>query len=66
MAPIARNDGRIEKLEWLYIDDPASVFQIDGARYCAEVSNKSGTKLRSVEHARDTGDATSKGIIPFK
>ena len=66
MAPIARNDGRIEKLEWLYIDDPASVFQIDGARYCAEVSNKSGTELRSVEHARDTGDATSKGIIPFK
>src|SRR5690242_15275192 len=49
MAHIAKNDGRIERLQWVYIDDPASVFEIDGVQYCEEVSNKSGAELRSIE-----------------
>jgi len=56
MAYLAKSDGRIEKLQWLYIDDPASVFEIDGVRFCSEVSNKSGAELCSIEHARDTFD----------
>jgi hypothetical protein len=28
MAHIAKNDGRIEKLQWIYIDDPPAVFEI--------------------------------------
>ncbi len=56
MAHIARNDGRIEKLQWIYIDDPAAVFEIEGVRYCAEVSNKSGAELCSIEYAREHFD----------
>ena len=56
LAYIARNDGRIDKLQWLYIDDPAAVFEIEGVQYCAEVSNKSGAELYSIGHARETFD----------
>ena len=52
MAYLAKNDGRIEQLQWLYVDEPDAVFEIDGVRYCAEVSNKSGAQLYTVEHAR--------------
>jgi hypothetical protein len=56
MAHLAKNDGRIDELQWLYIEDPAAVFEIDGVRYCEEVSNKSGAKLCSIKHARDAFD----------
>lgn len=56
MAYLATKDGRIEKLQWLYIDDPAAVFKIDGVRYTAEVSNKSGATLYSVDQAREMFD----------
>jgi hypothetical protein len=56
MAHTAKADGRIEKLQWLYIDDPQSIFDIDGVRYSPEVANKSGTELFSIEHARATFD----------
>lgn len=56
MAYLAQSDGRIDKLQWLYVDEPDAVFEIDGVRYCEEVSNKSGAELRSIKHARDTFD----------
>lgn len=56
MAYLAANDGRIEKLEWLRIDDPAPVFEIEGAHYCSEVSNKSGANLCSIVDARASFD----------
>jgi len=56
MAHIAKNDGRVQKLQWIYLDDPASVFEIEGVQYCAEVSNKSGAELCSIEHAREHFD----------
>jgi len=56
MAYLATKDGRIERLHWLYIDDPAAVFKIDGVRYTAEVSNKSGATLYSVDEAREMFD----------
>jgi hypothetical protein len=45
MAHLAEKDGRIEKLQWLVIDDPDAIFKINGVRYCAEVSNKSGAEF---------------------
>jgi hypothetical protein len=56
MAYIAQNDGRIQKIQWLYVGDPAEVLKIDGVRYCAEVSNKSGAEVCSIKHARETFD----------
>jgi len=56
MAHIAKDDGRIEKLQWIYIADPARVFEINGVRYCEEVSNKSGAELHSIEYARQNFD----------
>jgi hypothetical protein len=56
MAHIAKKDGRIEKLQWIYIDDPPAVFEIEGAKYCDEVSNKSGVEPLSIEHAREHFD----------
>jgi ssDNA thymidine ADP-ribosyltransferase, DarT len=56
MAYICQQDGRIEKLQWIYIDDPAGLFQIDGVQYCAEVANKSGAQLCSIEEARELFD----------
>src|SRR5665213_1438506 len=44
MAFIAKNDGRIEKLQWIYIDDPKSIFEIEGVMYCPEVANISGVQ----------------------
>ena len=59
MAYLATHDGRIEKLQWLYLEDPKEVFEIDGVQYCPEVSNKSGVTLYSIEHARETFDDTA-------
>jgi hypothetical protein len=59
MAYLAQKDGRIEKLQWIYVEDPSAVFEIDGVRYCAEVSNKSGAELHSIDHARENFDETA-------
>ena len=50
MDHIARNEGRIEKTAWLYID-AASVFKHDGVLYSYGVSNKSGMKIVPIEEA---------------
>ena len=50
MEHIARNEGRIEKTAWLYID-AASVFKHEGVLYSYDVSNKSGMKIVPIEQA---------------
>lgn len=47
---LARDDGRIEKTAWLYID-AASVFQTAGVLYSYGVSNKSGVKICPIQEA---------------
>src|SRR5262245_31781472 len=49
LAHIASGDGRIERLQWIYIDKPESIFEIDGVRYSAEVANKSGAQIHTIE-----------------
>jgi hypothetical protein len=56
MAYLARKDGRIEQLKWLYIDQPAAILELDGVRYSHEVSNKSGAELYTIEQAREMFD----------
>jgi hypothetical protein len=53
---LAKKDGRIQETLWLYIDDPASVLEIEGVRYCPGVSNKSGMESFSIEEAKDKID----------
>ena len=57
MAYLAQKDGRIEKLQWILVPDPAEIFKIEGVHYCEEVSNKSGATLHTIQHARETFDA---------
>jgi ssDNA thymidine ADP-ribosyltransferase, DarT len=59
MAHTAQADGRIGKIQWLYIDAPAAIFEMEGVRYSPEVANKSGAELCSIEHARETFDAVA-------
>jgi hypothetical protein len=47
---IAKQDGRIEKTVWLYID-AASVFKTKGVLYSYGVSNKSGMKICPIQEA---------------
>jgi hypothetical protein len=42
LAYLASQDGRVAKLQWIYIDDAQGIFELEGARYCPEVANKSG------------------------
>ena len=55
MEYIAKNEGRIEKTAWLYID-AASVFQHEGVLYSYGVSNKSGMKIVPIEEAANDID----------
>jgi hypothetical protein len=50
MEHIAKQDKRIEKTLWLYID-AASVFKIEGVMYSYGVSNKSGVKINPIQKA---------------
>ncbi len=56
MEHLATQDGRIKKTQWIYIEDPASVFKIDGVLYSPGVSNKSGIETCPIEQARDKID----------
>lgn len=49
MEHIARNDGRIQTTQWLYID--IEVMQLDGVMMTMDVSNKSGIHPISLEEA---------------
>jgi hypothetical protein len=66
MAFIAKKDGRIEKLQWIYIDDPKSIFEIEGVQYCAEVANKSGVTHCPIEDVRDTFDVEALSYLDWK
>ncbi len=59
MEHLAREDGRIQKTQWLYIDDAPSVLKIDGVLYCPGVSNKSGMEPCTVQEAVDKIDYTA-------
>jgi hypothetical protein len=50
MEHIAKQDGRIERTVWLYID-AASVFKTKGVLYSYGVSNKSGMKICPIQEA---------------
>jgi hypothetical protein len=52
MEYLARQDGRIQETQWIYIDDAASVLQMDGVLYSPGVSNKSGMEPCTIEEAR--------------
>ena len=56
LAHLCQRDGRIEKLEWLYIDNPEAIFTIEGVRYCSEVANKSGAEHYPIDYAREHFD----------
>jgi len=66
MAYLASHDGRIEKLQWLYIENPFDVFELPGVLYCPEVSNKSGATLYDIGHARQTFDYEAIGYLNWK
>jgi hypothetical protein len=50
MEHIAKQEGRIERTMWLYID-AASIFKTEGVMYSYGVSNKSGVKICSIQEA---------------
>ena len=50
MEHIAKQDGRIEKTLWLYID-AKSVFQTPGVMFSYGVSNKSGMRIVPIKEA---------------
>ena len=52
---LARQDGRIERTLWLYID-AKRVFETDGVLYSYGVSNKSGMKICPVDEAAEDID----------
>jgi hypothetical protein len=54
MEYLARKDGRIEQSIYLEVDP--DVLTIEGARFTAEVSNKSGAKLLTLAEAVETLD----------
>jgi hypothetical protein len=56
MEYLAKQDSRIQKTLWLYIDDAASVLKMDGVLYCPGVSNKSGMETCTIEEARNKID----------
>src|SRR5713101_1116130 len=51
MEYLARQDGRIQKTQWLCIDNVSSIFKMDGVLYCPGVSNKSGMESFTVDEA---------------
>jgi len=51
MEYLAKQDGRIEKTLWIYIEDAASVRKMDGVLFCPGVSNKSGMETCSIKEA---------------
>ena len=53
LAYLASKDGRIGWLQWIYIDDAKGIFELDGARYCPEVANKSGVEHYPIGYARE-------------
>jgi ssDNA thymidine ADP-ribosyltransferase, DarT len=59
MEHLASQDGRIKKTQWLYIDDAASLFELDGVRYSPGVSNKSGMEPCPIEEASGKIDYTA-------
>jgi hypothetical protein len=66
LAYLSNQDGRIEKLQWIFIEDVKEIFQIEGTRYCQEVSNKSGADHHSLDYARENFDAEAMSFIDFK
>jgi ssDNA thymidine ADP-ribosyltransferase, DarT len=50
MEYVARQEGRIS--DSLFLQIGLEVLQIDGVKFTADVSNKSGVQLRSIEEAR--------------
>lgn len=66
LAHLASNDGRIEKLQWIYIDDAQGIFELEGARYCPDVANKSGAEHYPIEIARDAFDVEALSWIDFR
>ena len=66
LAYLSSQDGRIAKLQWIYIDDAEGIFEIEGVRYCAEVSNKSGVNHYSIDYARENFDVEAMSYIDFR
>ncbi|MGP0076217.1 MAG: DarT ssDNA thymidine ADP-ribosyltransferase family protein [Bryobacteraceae bacterium] len=66
LAYLAKNDGRIEKLQWIYIDDAQGIFELEGARYCPEVANKSGVSHYPIEVARESFDVEALSYLDWK
>jgi hypothetical protein len=59
MHYLAKKDGRIQKTQWIYIDDPSAIFKIDGVLFCPGVSNKSGMKTYTMAEAAGKIDAVA-------
>lgn len=66
LAYLASHDGRIEKLQWIYIDDAQGIFELEGARYCPGVANKSGVEHYPIEYARENFDVEAMSYIDFR
>jgi len=66
LAYLAGQDGRIEKLQWIYIDDAAGIFELEGARYCPDVANKSGAEHYPIDVARESFDVEALSWIDFR
>lgn len=50
MEYLAKQDGRIERTLWLYVD-AKSIFEMDGVLYSYGVSNKSGVRICPINEA---------------
>jgi len=59
LAYLAQRYQRIDDLVWLFVNDSAAIFHINGVQYCPEVSNKSGAALYTIDYARKTFDDTA-------
>jgi hypothetical protein len=59
MQYLAKQDGRIEKTLWIYVDDAASVLELGGALFCPGVSNKSGMETCAIKEAGEMIDVVA-------
>lgn len=66
LAYLASHVGRIAKLQWIYIDDASGIFELEGARYCPDVANKSGVDHYPIKYARENFDAKAMSYIDFR
>ena len=65
MAYLAQQDGRIEKLQWIYVDDPGPLFEIEGVKFTPGVANKSGMTPCPIADVRESLDVAAIGYLDW-